>query len=219
MRSKAVILAGIALLISVLLVSCAPAKETGKEAKVKETGTFTLTSAEIVEQGIIPAKYACGALGVEGGKNISPSLNWSNPPEGTKSFALTLVDPDVPLEEEWFPYKEKVKVGMLPGDIFVHWIVCDIPATTTALSEGASPDNLPDGANELASSFAAFGMTGYNGPAPPKGHKAHGYVFTLYALDVKSLGLSADKGYTDFVDAIKGHVLGTASLTAYFGHY
>jgi Raf kinase inhibitor-like YbhB/YbcL family protein len=180
---------------------------------------FALTSPEIVEQGLIPTKYALGAFGVEGGENLSPPFNWSNPPEGTKSFALTLVDPDVPLEEEWFPYKEQVQVGMLPGDLFIHWIACDIPAATTGIVEGASPGNLPSGAKELASSFAAFGRSGYGGPAPPKGHKAHSYIFTLYALNVDSLNLSPESGYTDFLNAIKGKVLATSSLTTYFGHY
>ncbi|MEA1872344.1 MAG: kinase inhibitor, partial [Chloroflexota bacterium] len=66
---------------------------------------FTLTSPEIVERGVIPTRYANGIGGVEGGGNISPPFNWDGALEGTRSFALTCVDPDVPLEEEWFPYK------------------------------------------------------------------------------------------------------------------
>jgi len=176
---------------------------------------FTLRSDEIVEQGIIPTKYANGAWGVEGGQNLSPPFNWSNAPEGTRSFALTCVDPDVPLEEEWFPYKEQLKVGMLPGDLFIHWIACDMPASTTALAEGASPDKIPSESEELVTSF---GAKGYGGPAPPKGHKAHSYIFTLYALNGDTLGLPSEAGYTDFINAIKGKVLARSSLTAYFGH-
>lgn len=100
---------------------------------------FVLTSPEIVEQGVIPVKYAYGEFGVEGGQNMSPPLTWKDAPELTKSFALACVDPDVPLEAEWFPYKEQLKVGMLPGDLFVHWVVCDIPSSVNSLIEGASP--------------------------------------------------------------------------------
>jgi len=180
---------------------------------------FVLTSPEIVERGIIPVKYANGGFGVEGGQNMSPPFTWKNAPEGTKSFALACIDPDVPLEWEWFPYKDQVKVGMLPGDCFVHWVVCDIPASVNSLTEGASPDKLPSGAKEIATSFDAFGLKGYGGMAPPQVHKAHGYVFTVYALNVDALGLAPDSSYIDFINAMKGKVLATSSLTAYFGHY
>lgn len=127
-----------------------------------------------------------------------------------------MVDPDVPLEEEWFPFKEQLKVGILPGDLFIHWIICDVPASTTVLAEEVSPDKIPSGAKELVTSF---GAKGYGGPAPPKGHKAHKYILTLYALSIDRLGLSPEAGYVDFINAIKGNVLATSSLTAYFGHY
>ena len=174
---------------------------------------FNLLSPEIVEQGIIPTKYSMDNPNQVG---ISPPLNWSGAPQGTKSFTLTLVDPDVPLEEEWFPYKDMLKVGTLPGDLFIHWMVYDIPASVTSLSEGASPGgNLPAGAKELKNSMA---MPGYLGMGPPAGHKAHKYIFTLYALSVDALGLSPEAGYIDFTNAIKGKILATASLGGYFGH-
>ena len=172
---------------------------------------FALTSPEIVEQGIIPTKYSVDNPNKIG---ISPPLNWSDTPQGIKSFALTIVDPDVPLEEEWFPFP--IKVGDLPGDLFVHWIMYDIPASITGLSEGVSPGgSLPPGAKELKNNFPTLG---YGGMGPPAGHKAHKYIITLYALSVDSLGLSPEAGYVDFINAIKGKVLATASLAAYFGH-
>lgn len=176
---------------------------------------LVLTSSELVERGIIPLRYANGAWGAEGGQNLSPPLEWSGAPEGTRSFALSCVDPDLPLDDDWFPFKDQMQPGTLPGDLFIHWIACDIPAPTSSLPEGASSGDMPSRAAELTTSF---GAAGYGGPAPPKGHKAHAYVFTLYALSVEALGLSAGAGYTDFVNAIKGRVLATASLTAYFGH-
>ena len=174
---------------------------------------FTLTSPEIVEQGIFPTMYTMDNPNQVG---ISPPFDWNSAPEGTKSFALTLVDPDVPLEEEWFPFKDQIKVGIWPGDLCVHWIVYDIPASATGLSENASPGgNLPVGTKELKNSM---GTPGYLGMGPPPGHKAHKYIFTLYALSVEMLGLSPNLGYTDFINALKGKVLATASLNGYYGH-
>lgn len=169
---------------------------------------FVLTSPEIVEQGIIPAKYTMDNPNKVG---VSPPLNWSDPPPGTKSFALSLVDPDVPLEEDWFPYKEVLKVGTLPGDLFVHWMVYDIPASARGMEEG----KIPAGAKELKNNM---GLPGYLGMGPPPGHKAHKYIFTLYALSTQSLGLSPQATYLDFINAMKGRILAWASLTAYFGH-
>jgi Raf kinase inhibitor-like YbhB/YbcL family protein len=167
-----------------------------------------LTSSEIVEQGIIPAKYTMDNPNQVG---VSPPLSWSDAPQGTKSFALALVDPDVPLEEEWFPAKDMLKVGTLPGDLFVHWMVYDIPASATGMKEG----EIPAGAKELTNNS---GMVGYFGMGPPAGHKAHKYIFTLYALSVDKLGLSPDASYVDFTNAMKGKILAAASLTGYFGH-
>jgi Raf kinase inhibitor-like YbhB/YbcL family protein len=169
---------------------------------------LTLTSSEIVEQGIIPTKYTMDNPNQVG---VSPPLSWSDIPPGTKSFALALVDPDVPLEEEWFPFKDMLKVGTWPGDLFVHWMVYDIPASAKGLSEGS----LPAGAKELINNM---GQAGYLGMGPPAGHKAHKYIFTLYALSVDKLGLSPEASYVDFTNAMKGKILAAASLTGYFGH-
>ncbi len=177
---------------------------------------FVLTSSELIEQGLIPLKYANAAWGVEGGQNLSPQLSWSSAPPGTKSFALSCIDADLPLDAEWFPFKNQIQAGTLPGDLFIHWVACDLPASVSELSEGASPSSMPSGTCELMTSF---GAAGYGGPAPPKGHKAHAYVFTLYALNVNTIGLSAEAGYGDFVSAMRGKVIATASLVAYFGHY
>ena len=179
-----------------------------KVVGVKEVPMFTLSSPEIVEQGIIPAQYTMDNPNQVG---ISPPLNWSDTPQGTKSFALALVDPDVPLEEEWFPYKDMLKVGMWPGDLCVHWMAYNIPASAMGLSEGS----LPAGASELTN---GMGSPGYLGMGPPQGHKAHKYIFTLYALDVDVIELTSEAGYVDFTNAMKGKVLATASLTGYFGH-
>jgi len=204
-------------IVSVIIVVLILVSALSVVSCVKEGGMFTLTSSELVAQGIIPDKYTLAL-----GKNISPPLSWSNIPEGTKSFALTIIDPDVP----WGRYQNP-PAGFLPGDLFIHWVIYDIPAEVTSISEGISPEGtLPEGAKELNNScLEEFGpespyyqyRSGYIGMAPPAGDIAHAYVFTLYALNTETLGLSPEVRYPDFIDAIKGKVLARSSFIAYFG--
>lgn len=105
-------------------------------------------------------------------KNISPELRWTDPPAGTKSFALTLYDPDAPTGSGWW-----------------HWVIFNIDAKTRSLQENAG-----DPASGLAPFGSVQGMTdfgkpGYGGACPPEGDKPHRYIFTLYALDVATLPL------------------------------
>lgn len=176
---------------------------------------FVLTSPAFVENGVIPIRYSGD------GDNVSPPLEWSDAPTGTESFVLTLVDPDVPFGEEVPVYGLMPPPGTIPGDLFIHWISVDISANRQSLSDGASPGNMPVGTRELQSSFALFGgpANQYGGPAPPPQLKAHAYKFTLYALDVPVLeGLSLESDHAALTEAMAGHVLATATLTAYFGH-
>lgn len=193
-----IILVSLTLILCLIFIGCSP--EGGE--------MFTLTSPEIVNQGIIPAKYA-----MSNPTQTSPPLTWRQVPGGAKSLALTIVDPDVPLDEDWFPYKDMIKPGTWPGDLFVHWIVYDIPVSVKGLNEGAGA-NLPKDAKQLNNTM---GAPGYLGMGPPPGHKAHGYIFTLYALNVKTLGLAADASYLDFTNAMKGKIIATTSFTAYYG--
>lgn len=125
------------------------------------------------------------------GDDISPPLHWSGVPEGTKSLALVVDDPDAP-----DPAK--------PKRVWVHWVVFDLPPTVTALAEGASTA-LPKGAKTGRNDW---GKAAYGGPCPPIGR--HRYVHELYALDVV-LGLDApDKAALE--RAMKGHVLDHAKL-------
>jgi Raf kinase inhibitor-like YbhB/YbcL family protein len=176
---------------------------------------FSLTSAAFVENAVIPVRYSGD------GENVSPPLAWRGAPAGTQSFVLTLVDPDVPFGEEVPVYGLMPPPGTVPGDLFIHWIVADIPAGLNSLSDGASPGNMPAGARELSSSFALFGAPAnqYGGPAPPPQLRAHAYKFTLYALDVPALeSLAPDSDHAALTEAMAGHVLSTATLMGYFGH-
>ena len=115
-----------------------------------------LTSTAFSQGEIIQAKYTCD------GENLSPPLKWSGAPSGVKSFAVIADDPDAP-------------VGT-----WVHWVVFDLPTTTTELPEGLPKSQfLPGGAKQGLNDFKHLG---YGGPCPPPG-KAHRYFFKLYALD------------------------------------
>jgi len=144
---------------------------------------ITITSAAFTEGGMIPGEYTCD------GRDISPALAWTGVPEGTKSLALICDDPDAP-------------VGM-----WVHWVLFNLPATTTGLPRGIPGDKvLENGARHGINDFRRFG---YGGPCPPGG--THRYYFKLYALDTV---LTQEPGLTkaELLKAIKGHILAEGRL-------
>jgi Raf kinase inhibitor-like YbhB/YbcL family protein len=152
-----------------------------------------ITSTAFKDGEKIPIQYVMPGAG---GKNISAPLAWKNVPPGTKSFALSMVDPH-PVAQNW-----------------VHWLVINIPANITSLEEGASKKKMPPGSVELKNSF---GDIGYGGPQPPKGTGDHPYVFTLYALKVEKLDLGANTSLSAFKKALEGKTLGSATITGKYG--
>jgi len=136
-----------------------------------------ITSKDFQHNQAIPSVHTCD------GKNISPHLAWSGTPEGTKSFALTCIDPDAPM-----------------GD-FIHWLIYNIPPNISELPQGGP---LPPGAREVANDF---GKKPYGGPCPPSG--THRYFFTIYALKVSDLGTVGKK---DFLKKVKENQLASAEL-------
>lgn len=150
-----------------------------------------LSSSAFEDNGTIPVKYA--RQGIEGGQNISIPLKWQDAPEGTKSFALAIVD--------------------ISAKNWVHWLVVDIPAETASIPEGASGINMPGKARELVSTF---GSVGYGGPEPPPGARTHRYITTVYALDVERLTLPEKPTYSEFLRIIDKRVLAKASITGLF---
>lgn len=123
------------------------------------------------------------------GENISPPLEWTNVPEGTCSFAVICHDPDAPL----------VSAGTYG---FVHWVLYNIPASVTTLSEGAGEYTKgPNDANK----------DGYMGPMPPNGHGTHHYFFWLFALD-EELNLEAGLTLWQLLERIDPHVIGMNRL-------
>ena len=152
-----------------------------------------ITSAAFKDGGKIGIQYVMPGAG---GKNVSIPLAWQNAPEGTKSFALSIVDPH-PVARNW-----------------VHWLAINIPAQTAALAEGASKKSMPAGTVELRNSF---GDAGYGGPQPPPGTGDHPYVVTLYALSVDKLDLPVNTTLAAFNKALEGKILASATVTGMYG--
>ena len=141
--------------------------------------TLRISSAAFVDGARIPKKHTCD------GDNVSPPLEWSGLPKGSKSVAIICEDPDA------------------PSGTFTHWLLYDVPISKHRLDEGASIGKA--GVND-------FGKAGFGGPCPPRKDQAHHYHFHIYALDTDSLGpsgLSKD----DAKKAMSGHVLAEGELT------
>lgn len=152
--------------------------------------SFAISSTAFKEGGTIPRQYTCD------GSDISPQLSWGGVPSGTKSFTMIMDDPDAP-------------VGT-----FNHWVLYDLPAETRGLSEGVPKEpTLPNGAKQGITSFR---RTGYGGPCPPRG-PAHRYFFTLYALDVPTLGLEPKASKEDVERKMKGHITGKTVIMGRYG--
>ena len=138
---------------------------------------FTLTSSAFQDGETIPRQFTCD------GSDVAPPLGWSDAPQGTRSFALVMEDPDA------------------PQGTFTHWLLYDIPAATTELREQAG--------TALRNSF---GRAAYGGPCPPPGHGPHRYVFTLYAIDVPALDMPG-RTRASLDRALRAHALATVRLT------
>jgi Raf kinase inhibitor-like YbhB/YbcL family protein len=157
---------------------------------------MTLTSPDFAEGASLPEAQVLNGFGCAGG-NSSPALDWSGAPEGTRSFVLTVHDPDAPTGSGWW-----------------HWTVANIPATVTGLAAGASPAGLPAGAVEGRTDF---GTPGFGGACPPEGEAPHRYVFTLFAIPESTLPLDANASGAMVGDYARAMALETATLTALHG--
>ena len=160
-------------------------------------GAFELKSADIAEGSKLTNAQVFSGFGCSG-ENISPELHWSHAPAGTKSFALTVYDPDAPTGSGWW-----------------HWVVYDLPATTTDLPRGVGKSaKLPEGAHEGRNDF---GTTDFGGACPPHGDKPHHYIFTIYALKIEKLEVPADATAALIGYNVKANSLGSATLKARYG--
>lgn len=146
---------------------------------------FVLSSPAFTQGQVIPKKYTCD------GENVSPPLQWSGAPAGTRSFVLIVEDPDA------------------PSGVFRHWAVYNLPPERTALPEGAGADAPPGG---LSQGVNDFGHARYDGPCPPPGHGTHHYHFRLAALDTPRLALRPNARVAEIWRAAEPHILAEAEL-------
>jgi len=174
------------LLVLVLgLFGCESRKPTEvRKAKGKQMENIEVTSPAFGEGEMIPAEYTAD------GRNISPLIEWTAGPEGTKSIALINDDPDAPM------------------GTWVHWVVYNIPADVTSLEENVLPEEtLANGAQQGTTDF---GRIGYGGPAPPSG--THRYFFKVYALDTMLEDLPTGATKSQVEAAMQGHILAEGQL-------
>ena len=166
---------------------------------ISNAGNFRLTSPTIKDKGKIGNEHIYNGFGCTGG-NTSPELRWERAPKGTKSFAVTVYDPDAPTGSGWW-----------------HWVIFNIPADTMTLPVGAGK---PDGGGAPQGSIQSmtdFGQPGYGGPCPPSGDKPHRYIFTVYALKVDQIPLNKEASGAMAGFYLNQNVLGKASFTAKYG--
>jgi Raf kinase inhibitor-like YbhB/YbcL family protein len=159
---------------------------------------FELTSPDVANGGTLKAAQISNVFGCSGG-NISPALRWKDAPEGTRSFVVTLYDPDAPTGSGWW-----------------HWTIFDIPASATFLPGGAGSKDgkaLPAGAFQGRNDA---GAAAFLGACPPPG-PAHRYILTITALKVEKLGLDSNAGGALVGFMTKANALGTATITATYG--
>lgn len=196
-----------------------------------------LQSQSFLDLQPIPVKYGFGKYDAQSrvalADNINPHLAWSEVPEGTKSFVVLCVDKDVPSKPDDVNQTDREIPADLPRVDFYHWVLVDLAANTTEIAEGAysagvtprgksgplSLDGTRQGINDFTAWFAhdhdmSGDYFGYDGPCPPWNDSIiHHYTFTVYALDIDELPLKGKFTGADVVNAMKGHVLGQASLT------
>lgn len=173
-------------IFGIIAVGCGGTTEKPK------TPTFTLSSDAFTNNGSIPDIYANTGKGILGATNASIPLSWSNPPTGTQSFALSMIDKS--------------------ASDFVHWLVVNIPSTVSSLAAGASNSSMPAGSTELTNGSS---LIGYEGPWPPKIDPAHNYLITLYALN-GTVEAGSITNLATFNLAVQAKQISTASITGTF---
>ena len=196
-----------------------------------------VSTTSFEDGGRIPSEYAFAEAHPETrvalAGNVNPDLSWTDVPEGTKSFAIICHDPDVPSVGDDVNQPDREVPADLPRVDFFHWIAVDLPVGLREVAEGEfcdavflggqdanmGPHGCMQGVNDYTGWFAGDPdmegeYYGYDGPAPPWNDSIiHRYVFTVFALDVETLGLSGAFSGHEARSAMEGHVLAEASVT------
>ena len=198
-----------------LLAGCAPAMQSAAPTPIDRTdaapgrlsvaqpaptigaGTLTLSSPQFVSGGTLPLEQVGSGNGCIG-MNVLPALNWSGVPAGTAALVVTTYDPDAPT-----------------GSGFWHWVVYNLPASTTGLAKGAGSMGGSRPAGALSSNNDG-GAPSYTGACPPVGDSPHRYVFTLYALS-KTLPLPAGTSPVSVNFNLNGSTIAKTSIVATYG--
>jgi Raf kinase inhibitor-like YbhB/YbcL family protein len=167
--------------------------------------SFTVTSTDVTDGQALPRAQMSGIFEVPGGKDISPQLSWSGAPAETRSYTVTMYDPDTP-----------------SGSGFWHWALADIPASVTELPAGAGDgtgEHLPAGAVQLPNDAR---LARFIGGAPPPGNARHRYVIVVQAIGIEKVGqlqlrvqADATPAWLGFSINLSGHLLGRAVITAW----
>ncbi len=199
------------------------------------TAKLDITINAFNDGDAIPDKYAFCIPDEENhvnmGENKSPAISWSGAPEGTASYAIICHDPDVPQDLSLLNTEEKTIPVDTPRFSLYHWVLADIPASISSLAEGAESEGIQPGGkaagkvehgvrgiNGYTDFFAndenmKGNYGGYDGPCPPwNDEKVHHYHFTVYALDIESLGLNENFKGSDLEAAMEGHVLASGEV-------
>jgi Raf kinase inhibitor-like YbhB/YbcL family protein len=174
--------------------------ETTAQVKSLPRPKFVLSSPDPRLAAKVPEIYTANVFGCTGG-NLSPPLQWTGAPAGTKSFVVTLFDPD----------EHSTPSG------WWHWVVYDLPATVDKLPKGAGAEHssvLPPGTLQGRTDL---GNDAYHGPCPDKGSPPHRYTFTIYALSVEKLDVAPDSSGAMVVSTANDHLLGKAVFIAHYG--
>lgn len=163
-----------------------------------QAGSFSLHSNDIRQGEFMDNKHEFNGFGCTGG-DLSPHLNWKNAPEGTKSFAITVYDPDAPTGSGWW-----------------HWQVVNLPTSVTELATGASSINSDSSFKESRQIRNDYGIEGFGGACPPEGHGVHRYRFTVHALSVDKLELpeNASGALTGYM--INQHTIESSSIESLY---
>jgi Raf kinase inhibitor-like YbhB/YbcL family protein len=184
-------------LLLTLCATAAAAQMPAAPQKPNSAKAITVTSTTFQAGGTLPMKTVFNSFGCTG-ENNSPQLTWKGFPAETKSFVVTLWDPDAPT-----------------GVGYVHWVLFNIPANVTSLAENAGAGATPAGG---IAGYSDFGMHAYGGPCPPPGDKPHRYIFTVSALDVPALnGAGPGTTYATLTFLMRGHLLAQGHLEGRFG--
>jgi hypothetical protein len=158
--------------------------------------TFSLKSLDLNDP--IASRQVYNGMGCTG-ENLSPQLSWGNAPEGTKSFAIVMHDPDAQVKGGW-----------------THWVIFDIPVATKELLAGAGDVSAKIAPKEAIQSKTDFETYGYGGPCPPKGKGPHRYDITIYALKKDKLGLDKNAAPAAVMPAINRNTLAKAMIESHF---